>query len=168
MVDFWTRTLPCTLVNIEGLNIEIMDILKSWVFTSTINQTDALYKKGRSRLHLLRRLRSFEVGTPLLRTFYNSVVTYAVVCWEAGSSDWDRKRLNNLVRTASSVLDCLLNSVSERRMLAMLTSIMEKSSHPLHQTVDALIRSFIVRLMQLILRLILKGMPLQIFHSHQC
>ncbi|KAI3352131.1 hypothetical protein L3Q82_020946 [Scortum barcoo] len=45
----------------------------------------ALVKKGNSRLFLLRRLRSFGVQGPLLRTFYDSVVAsaifYGIVCW---------------------------------------------------------------------------------------
>ena len=49
-----------------------------------------------------------------------------VVCWGGSSTDRDRKRLNKLVRRASSILDCPLEStesVGERRMLAKLTSI---------------------------------------------
>ncbi|TWW67285.1 hypothetical protein D4764_02G0003260 [Takifugu flavidus] len=101
------------------------------------HNTDALYKKGQSRLHLLRRLRSFGVCRSLLRTFYDSVVAsvifYSVVCWSCGSSERDRKRLNKLVRRAGSVLDCSLDSieeVGERRMLTKLTSIMDTPLTP--------------------------------------
>ncbi|KAI3377309.1 hypothetical protein L3Q82_008516, partial [Scortum barcoo] len=49
------------------------------------DNTNALVKKGNSRLFLLRRLRSFGVQGPLLRTFYDSVVAsaifYGIVCW---------------------------------------------------------------------------------------
>ena len=76
------------------------------------HNTDALYKKGQSRLHLLRRLRSFGVCRPLLRTFYDTVVAsvifYAVVCWGCGFTERDRKRLNKLVGRAGSVLGCTL------------------------------------------------------------
>ena len=118
------------------------------------DNTHALYKKGQSRLHLLRRLRSFGVCRALLRTFYDSVVAsaifYAVVCWRGGSTDRDRKRLNKLIKRASSVLDCPLDSmevVGERRMLAKLTSIMDNTSHPLHDTVESLSSSFSSRLL---------------------
>ena len=90
----------------------------------------------------------------LLRTFYDSVVAsaifYAVVCWRGGSTDRDRNRLNKLIRRASSVLDCPLDSieeVGERRMLAKLTSIMDNTSHPLHETVRSLSSSFSSRLL---------------------
>ena len=53
--------------------------------------TDVLYKRGQSRFHLLKKLRSFGVCRTLLRTFYNSVVAsaifYAVVCWGGGCTD---------------------------------------------------------------------------------
>ena len=58
-----------------------------------------------------------------------------------GSSERDRKRINKLIKKASSVLACPLESVEqvgERRMLHKLTSIMGNSSHPLHLTVNAL------------------------------
>ncbi|TWW71213.1 hypothetical protein D4764_17G0006960 [Takifugu flavidus] len=137
-------------MNIQGLDIEIVEEYKylgvhlnnklDWT-----HNTDALYKKGQSRLHLLMRLRSFGVCRSLLRTFYDSVVAsvifYAVVCWSCGSSERERKRLNKLVRRAGSLLDCSLDSideVGEKRMLAKLTSIMDTPSHPLHETVGGL------------------------------
>uniref|UniRef100_A0A8C7Z516 Reverse transcriptase domain-containing protein n=1 Tax=Oryzias sinensis TaxID=183150 RepID=A0A8C7Z516_9TELE len=159
VIDFRRRTPQFTPVSIQGSVIEVVDSFKylgvhlnkklDWT-----HNTDALYKKGQSRLHLLRRLRSFGVCRPLLRTFYDSVVAsviqYAVACWGAGSTDRDRKRLNKLVRRASSVLGCPLDfveEVGERRMLAKLTSIMDNTSHPLHQTVEALSSSFSGRLL---------------------
>ncbi|KAI3365322.1 hypothetical protein L3Q82_010412 [Scortum barcoo] len=47
------------------------------------HNTDALIKKGNSRLFLLRRLRSFGVQGPLLRTFYDSVVASAIFYWDS-------------------------------------------------------------------------------------
>ncbi|TWW54042.1 hypothetical protein D4764_0214270, partial [Takifugu flavidus] len=144
-IDFSRKAPHTAPVNIQGLDIEIVEEYK---------YLDALYKKGQSRLHLLRRLRSFGVCRTLLRTFYDSVVAlvifYAVVCWSCGSSERDRKRLNKLVRRAGSVLDCSLDSteeVGERRMLVKLTSIMDTPSHPLHETVVALSSSFSSRLL---------------------
>ncbi|KAI3369283.1 hypothetical protein L3Q82_007534 [Scortum barcoo] len=75
-------------VNIQGLDIERVRTYKylgvhlnnklDWT-----DNTDSLYKRGQSRLYMLRRLGSFGVCRPLLRTFYEtvvaSVVSYAVV-----------------------------------------------------------------------------------------
>lgn len=66
--------------------------------------------------------------------------------WSAGVvAERNREKLNKLVRSASSVLDCPLKSieqVGEERMLSKLTSIMDSPSHPLHETVRALSSSF--------------------------
>lgn len=159
VIDFRRRKTPQTApVNIQGLDIEMVETYR-YLGVHLNNKldwshnTDVLYKKGQSRLHLLRRLRSFGVCRTLLRTFYDTVVAsallYAVVCWGGGSTDRDRKRLNRLVRRAGSVLDCSLDSieeVGERRVLAKLASIMDNPSHPLHQTVGALSSSFSSRL----------------------
>ncbi len=49
---------------------------------------DALYRKGKSRLFFLRRLRSFSVSTGLPQMFDQSVMTRASfsakVCWGGG------------------------------------------------------------------------------------
>ncbi|KAI3354462.1 hypothetical protein L3Q82_018977, partial [Scortum barcoo] len=62
------------------------------------DNTNALVKKGNSRLFLLRRLRSFGVQGPLLRTFYDSVVAsaifYGIVCWASSITDRDRRRMD--------------------------------------------------------------------------
>lgn len=88
-----------------------------------------------------------------MRTFYDPVVVsaifYAVVCRVAGSTERDSKRLNKLVRRATSVLDCLkvfIEEVGERRMLVKLTSITDNTSHSLHETVWPLSSSFSNRL----------------------
>ncbi|TWW63831.1 hypothetical protein D4764_03G0008390 [Takifugu flavidus] len=127
VIDLSRKVPHSAPVNIQGLDIEIVEEYKylgvhlnnklDWT-----HNTDALYKKGQSRLHLLRRLRSFGVCRTLLRTFYDSVVAsvifYAVVCWSCGSSERDRKRLNKLVRRAGSVLDCSLDSIDEATSLS--------------------------------------------------
>ncbi|XP_078255788.1 uncharacterized protein LOC144593702 isoform X3 [Rhinoraja longicauda] len=108
-------------------------------------------RKDQSRLYLLKRLRSFGVQEALLRTFYNTVVAsaifYGVVCW---SSSISGKRLDKLVRKASSVLGCPLDSVQvvgERRMMAKLTSLLDNDTHPMQDTVTALSSSFSDRLL---------------------
>ncbi|KAI3363931.1 hypothetical protein L3Q82_001533 [Scortum barcoo] len=77
------------------------------------DNTNALVKKGNSRLFLLRRLRSFGVQGPLLRTFYDSVVAsaifYGIVCWASSITDRDRRRMDRL-----DTLTALGSSFSER------------------------------------------------------
>ena len=149
VIDFRRKAPQTALVNIQGLDIEIVEYKYLGVHINNkldwTHNTDVLYKKGQSRLHLLRRLRSFGVFRSLVKTFYDSVVAsavfYTVVCWGCGSSERDRRRRNKLVKRAGSVLDCPLDSieeVGERRMLAKLTSIMDNPSHPLHETVGGI------------------------------
>ncbi|KAI3368911.1 hypothetical protein L3Q82_025427 [Scortum barcoo] len=74
---------------------------------------------------------------PLLRTFYEtvvaSVVSYAVVCWGGVCSERDKKRLNRLIKRASSVCGCPLDSIEvmgERRALAKLSTIIGQHLPP--------------------------------------
>ena len=146
-------------MNIQGADIEIVKSSKylgvhlnnklDWT-----NNSAALYKKGQSRLFLLRRLRSFGVQGALLQTFYDSVVAsaifYGVACWGSSISAADRKRLNRLVRKASSVLGSPLDTVEvvgDRRMAAKLSSLLDNVSHPLQDTLSSLCSSFSDRLL---------------------
>ena len=66
-----------------------------------------------SRLHLLRKLRSFGVQGALLTSFYvsvvESVIFYEAVCWSSSISAADRRRLDKLIKKAISILGCPLD-----------------------------------------------------------
>ncbi|XP_049902554.1 uncharacterized protein LOC126391694 [Epinephelus moara] len=159
VVDFCRRRLlPPTPVNIQGKDIEMVTSYK-YLGVHLNNKLDwtnhitALYRKGQSRLYLLRRLRSFGVQGALLKTFFDTVVAsaifYGVVCWGSSVSAADRKRLDKLIKKASSVLGCSLDSVQvvgERRMTAKLSSLRTNDSHPLQEEIKALESSFSDRL----------------------
>ena len=77
VVDFRRHKLPPpTPVNIQGTDIEIVESYK-YLGVHLNNKLDwsdnsnALYKKGHSRLFLLRRLRSFVVEGALLKSFFD-------------------------------------------------------------------------------------------------
>ncbi|KAI3377736.1 hypothetical protein L3Q82_008883, partial [Scortum barcoo] len=56
-----------------------------------------------------------------------------VVCWGGGCSERDKKRLNRLIKRASSVCGCPLDSIEvmgERRALAKLSTIMDNNLPP--------------------------------------
>ncbi|TWW67332.1 hypothetical protein D4764_02G0003730 [Takifugu flavidus] len=112
------NNLPPAPVNILGTDVEVVESYKYLGVHLNNNldwthNTDALVKKGNSRLFLLRRLRSFGVQGPLLRTFYDSVVGsaifYGIVCWSSSITDRDRKRMDRL-----DTLAALGSSFSER------------------------------------------------------
>ncbi|KAI3374214.1 hypothetical protein L3Q82_005939 [Scortum barcoo] len=106
VVDFRRRShSPPAPVSIQGTDI---DTVKSYKYLGVhlndsldwSDNTNALVKKGNSRLFLLRRLRSFGVQGPLLRTFYDSVVAsaifFGIVCWASSITDRDRRRMDRL------------------------------------------------------------------------
>ncbi|XP_024660821.2 uncharacterized protein LOC111500370 isoform X2 [Maylandia zebra] len=75
--------------------------------------------------------------------------THLCFCFVPSISAGDRKRLNRVIRRASSVLGCPLDPVevmSDRRTAAKLSSLMDNISHPMQQTVTALSSSFSGRL----------------------
>ncbi|KAM4544613.1 delta-sarcoglycan isoform 2-T2 [Odontesthes bonariensis] len=120
------------------------------------SNTDAVCKKGMSRLYFLRKLRSFNVCSRMLETFYHSVVAgaifFAAVCWGSSIRASDSNRLDKIIRKASSVLGQKLESletVVERRTRKKLLSSMDSTQHPLHHTVDRQRSTFSHRLLQL-------------------
>ncbi|XP_053508024.1 uncharacterized protein LOC128624412 [Ictalurus furcatus] len=120
VVDFRRSKRPHTPVVIRGEGVEMVDTYQflgvhlnnklDWT-----DNTEALYRKGQSRLFFLRRLRSFNVCTRLLRMFYQSVVAsvifFAGVCWGGGIGTCGANKLGKLVKKASSVVGMELDGV---------------------------------------------------------
>ncbi len=158
VVDLSRTKAPVTPVFIQGVSVDIVEDYK-YLGVHIDNKldwgknTDALYRKGQSRLYFLRRLRSFNICRTMLRMFYESVVAsaifYAVVCWGSRLRVADANRLNRLIRKASDVVGVKLDPltvVSDRRMLHKVKAILDSVSNPLH---DVLVRhrsSFSTRL----------------------
>ena len=160
VVDFRRHRSAPQPVNIQEVDIERMESYKylgvhlnhrlDWT-----HHTDAgvlggtLYRRGQSRLYLLRRLRSFAVQGIPLRSLYDSVVAsailYGVVCWISSITERERKKLDKVIKMSSSVLGCPLE-VGDRRVLAKLTSMLDHESHPLQDSLSALQSSFSDRL----------------------
>lgn len=145
VVDLKRTKSPVTPVSIQGACVDTVEEYKylgvhidnklDWA-----RNTDALFKKGQSRLYFLRRLRSFNICRTMLRMFYESVVSsailFALVCWGSRLKVADSNRLNKVIRKAGDVIGVKLDSlesVMERRMLEKLQSILENTTHPLHQ-----------------------------------
>lgn len=145
VVDLKRTKSPVSPVSIQGACVDTVEEYKylgvhidnklDWA-----RNTDALFKKGQSRLYFLRRLRSFNICRTMLRMFYESVVSsailFALVCWGSRLKVADSNRLNKLIRKAGDVIGVKLDSlesVMERRMLEKLQSILENTTHALHQ-----------------------------------
>ncbi|KAI4873724.1 hypothetical protein NFI96_000464 [Prochilodus magdalenae] len=160
VVDLRRDKAQVTPISIKGVSVDTVEDYK-YLGVHTDNKldwaknTDALYKKGQSRLYFLRRLRSFNICRTMLRIFYESVVAsailYAVACWGSRLRVADANRLNKLIRKASDVVGVELDSlmaVSERRTLSKLQTIMDNGSHPLYHTVMRHRSTFSARLIQ--------------------
>ena len=113
-------------VNIQGMDIERVDSYKYLGFhlnnrLDWSENTSALYRKGQSRLYLLRR------------TFFDTVVAlaifYGAVCW--GSSISNADLTDSLRGPALSWEAPIPNAgVGDRRKLDRLASMLENRSHP--------------------------------------
>ena len=148
VVDFRRERSMISPITIMGENVELVDTYKylGVLLDNKLDwkaNTEAVYKKGMSRLYFLRRLRSFSVCCKMLEIYQSVVVGavfFAAVCWGGSIRGADAKKLNKLIRKAGSVLGCPLDGfelVVEHRSLNKLTATLDNTSHPLH---DLLVR----------------------------
>ena len=147
VVHFGRKRKTPTPITIRGEEVEIVDRYK-YLGVHINNKldwkhnTEALYRKGQSRLFFLRRLRSFNVRSELLRLFYQSVVAsalfFAVACWGGNAGATGAAKLNKLVKKAGSVVGGSLETleeVAEQRTRRRLRAILENPTHPLNNEV---------------------------------
>ncbi len=121
------------------LGVHISETL-SW----TINIL-ALTKKAQQRLHFLRIIRKSGLEERLLVSFYQSpiqsVFSYSITTWYAGSSAGDKISLQRVINLAQKIIGCPLPSleeISSTRCLKRAGSIVSDSSHPAHHIFDLL------------------------------
>ena len=101
---------------INGVKVEAVTEYKylGTVLDSKLNvnantfNSDFLNKKCQSRLHCLRKLRSFHVNTDILCTFYHcfleSVLTFSFVCWYDGLSVKCNNLLDRVVNVGGKIV----------------------------------------------------------------
>jgi len=141
VVDFKRSKTPCQSVCIEEEEIETMQSYKylGVVLDNKLEWSaniDTVYRK-RQNLFFLRWLRSFDVCSDMLCMFYHTVIVsalfYAVVCCGSGTIDKNCRRLDKLVKMASSVIGReldLLRTVMEQWMRRKLYSLMVNNIRP--------------------------------------
>lgn len=146
VIDFRRSKPPLQRVSISGMDIEVvqsysylgvhLDYKLDWSMN-----TEAVCRKGQSRIFFLRKLRSFDVCGEMLHMFYHSVVAgtifYAAVCWGGSVTERDAGRLDDLIRKAGSVLGRRVDSlkaVVEKRMWTKLADLLDNTNHPLDRT----------------------------------
>ena len=101
--------------------------------------------KAQQRLHFLRALRKNNLDTKLLLAFYHSsvesVLTYCLSVWYAGSTAKDRKAVHRVINTAQKIIGCPLPSlenISTSCCLRKIKAITGDPSHPAYPLFDLL------------------------------
>uniref|UniRef100_A0A8C5DJK7 Reverse transcriptase domain-containing protein n=1 Tax=Gouania willdenowi TaxID=441366 RepID=A0A8C5DJK7_GOUWI len=105
----------------------------------------AIVKKAQQRLHFLRVLRKNHLDTKLLLAFYHSsvesVLTYCLGVWYAGSTVKDRKAVQRVINTAQKIIGCplpTLENIATSCCLRRTKAITEDPLHLAHPLFDLL------------------------------
>ncbi|XP_034027424.1 uncharacterized protein LOC117511523 [Thalassophryne amazonica] len=99
----------CTLASVETVTTS------SFLGTHISTDIRALVKKAQRQLHFLHDLRKNNLDMKLLLVFYHfsveSVLTYCLGAWYAGSPAKDRKAVQRVINTAQKIIGCPLSSL---------------------------------------------------------
>ena len=121
-----------------------MEIVNSYKYLGTlfddklnfILNTESTVSKCQQRLHLLRKLNSFNVNEAILSTFYRSsiesLLTYSFICWFSVLSIKEKNSLQRIVNICSKVTGVTqraLCAIWEDQVVRKAKSIV---SQPLH------------------------------------
>ena len=100
--------------------------------------TENIMKKGQQRIHLLRRLNSFNVRKETMCMFYQSfiesILTFSFICWFGGLSIKDKNCLYNIVKVCSKIIGIRqrdLSSLWERQVIKRARGIISQPDHGL-------------------------------------
>ena len=128
VVDFRRSKTPYQLVCTDGGEIETVQTYKylGVVLDNKLEWSaniEAVYRRGQSHLFFLRLLRSFNICSDMICMFSHTIIEsalfYDVVCWGSCTTDTNCRRLDKLLKEASSVIGGELDSlrtVVEQRM----------------------------------------------------
>ena len=142
----WTsgRTDMTTPPLINGEQVETVTTFR-YLGTQTTPGPTTLVKKAQQWLHFLRVLRKNKLDTKLLLAFYHSsvesVLTYCLGVWYAGSTAKDKKAVQRVINTAQKIIGCLLTSlehIATSCCLRRTKAITGDPSHPAYPLFDLL------------------------------
>ena len=131
-------------VNISGCDI---DVVTSYKYLGVLvdeklnwgEQCKDVLAKGHARLHYLRKLKSFNIDTTIMRLFYASVVESAVLygclSWYGSLRKGDEMKIQRLLNQASKVLkqQISLNEICSDKVIKKVESLLNDNHHPLAQ-----------------------------------
>ena len=137
-------------VQISSENIEQVNSFKylgliideNLTFTDHVNAT---VNKSNQRLHILRKLRSFNVSSHVLSMVYNSIIqsilTFSIVSWYGHIRVKDKAKLNRVVREASKIKgkpQKPLSEIHKNFVKKKAKKILKDRTHPLNSAFEIL------------------------------
>ncbi|KAJ0066452.1 hypothetical protein NL108_013223 [Boleophthalmus pectinirostris] len=144
VVDFRKKVHNPIASSIHGEAVEMVDSYKylGTVFDSSLRfdkNTEHIVKRGQQRVHLMRKLSSFNVSSNILNNFYHSYIeslmTFSFICWFYGLSVKDKNSLNQIVKVCSKISGVQMEdlaSVWRHRVLQKTKAILSQPNHVLH------------------------------------
>ena len=142
IIDFRTSNqTKIPTLTIGGADVERVQEYKylGTIIDNKLNfnaNTDLINSKCQQRLYFLRKLRSLDVNTSVLRTFYRSfiesVITFSFICFYGGLSVQNKTKLDKVVNVSSKIVNerlSGLNELYERRVRAKAFKIESDTSH---------------------------------------
>ena len=137
-------------LNIQGQLVEQVQVFKylgTEIDTSLSfsQHTNTIFKKAQQRLHLLRKLRTFQVSKDVLtlvyRSLIESVLTFNISSWYNQLTIKHKTRLSRIVNHAAKITGSPHTPLSElysRSVIRKANLITADHSHPLHHSFQLL------------------------------
>jgi hypothetical protein len=128
---------------IDGLKVERVTEYKylGTILDSKLNfssNTPVIHKKYQSRIYCLQKLRSLNVNSNILQTFYTSFIesllTFSFICWYGGLCVKSKNVLERVVNVCGKIVGVRQESLTvlyERRVVRKASCIILDSSHVL-------------------------------------
>lgn len=125
---------------------EDVQIVESYKYLGTVfdchlkfdTNTESIVKRGQQRIHLMRKLNSFNVSERILSNFYcsfiESLLTFSFICWFNGLSIKDKNSLNSIVKVCSKIIGVKqrdLCSLWENQVKKKAKNILSQPDHVL-------------------------------------
>ncbi len=145
VIDFRRNCPKPVASTINGNDVEIVETCKylGTMFDSKLKfdtNTESIVKRGQQRIHLLRKLNSFNVSKSILCSFYHSFIesllTFSFICWFYGLSVKEKNNLSSIVKSCSKIIGLQLTDLSslwKKRAVQKARQIMGHPDHILSQ-----------------------------------
>ena len=150
IIDFRQDIPPHPPVLINNECVELVQSYKylGFIIDDKLNwheHISTLSKKLNQRLYFLRKLRSFDLDSRILKLFYSAVIesliAFGISCWGKSITDGDKGIIDKIIHKAEKIVNDDLRSVDDiysKACLDKLRGIVRDDSHPLH---NAFVRS---------------------------